>query len=174
MIELILFYCFASLAVLAGFSVILSRNPVHAVLSLVGAFVATACLWLMLESEFLALVLVVVYVGAVMVLFLFVVMMLDIEIASHKASFVSYWAIALVSGVMLLALLGWALGNGHFGLKLYPETALPMDYNSTQVLGLQLFTHFVYPFEIAGALLLAAMIAAIALTFRGRKPGTKS
>lgn len=170
----ILFYIFAILAVLAGANVIISRNPVRAVLSLVFCFVATAVLWLLLEAEFLALVLIVVYVGAVMVLFLFVVMMLDIKTATRKASFVLYWPVAGICGILILLMLIRVLGPNTFGLEhVPPPSSLPLDYSSIKALGYALFTDYVYPFELAAVLLLAAMVAAITLTHRGRRGGAK-
>jgi NADH-quinone oxidoreductase subunit J len=171
----VLFYIFASICVLSALMVISSKNPVRAVLSLVSAFVSAAALWMLLEAEFLSLVLVVVYVGAVMVLFLFVVMMLDVDVAELKASFVRYWPVAVVAGAGIIAILVWAVGPGHFGPNYFPAPAPHAgDYSNIQELGMSLFSNYLYPFEIAAAILLAAMIAAITLTFRGHRPGTKS
>ena len=167
----ILFGIFALIAVVSGLMVVTARNPVKAVLSLIVAFVATAGTWMLLQAEFLSLVLVVVYVGAVMVLFLFVVMMLDIEKTEAKASFVVYWpfagGLAILFFVLLLNLVG------HIPLS---QVNPNWDFNQSNVLqvGLNLFTNDLYPFEIAALILLAAMIASIALTFRGRNPSTKT
>ncbi len=174
MTVLVLFYIFAALSIIGAFCVITAKHPVRAVLSLVATFVLVACTWLLLEVEYLALVLVVVYVGAVMVLFMFVVMMLDTEVEAKKASIVRHWPFALVIGVLVIALLVWAVGPVHFGLKVVPAPAsYPADYSSIAVLGQLLFTKYLYPFELAAILLLAAMIAAITLTFRGRRPGVR-
>lgn len=171
----VLFDIFAALAVIFAFGVVTSRNPVKAVLSLVATFVATAVIWLLLEAEFLALVLIVVYVGAVMVLFLFVVMMIDVKTATREASFVRYWPLAAIVGVLMVVMLTSVLGPQHFGLNAVPApAALPADYSNIAVLGLALFTNYVYPFELAGVLLLAAMVAAITLTHRGRQGGAKA
>ncbi|MDF2691126.1 MAG: NADH:ubiquinone oxidoreductase subunit 6 [Gammaproteobacteria bacterium] len=171
----VLFYIFASICVISALMVITSRNPVQAVLSLVSCFVAAAALWLLIEAEFLALVLIVVYVGAVMVLFLFVVMMLDIDIAEIKASFVRYWPVAAVAGLGIIAVLVWAVGPGHFGPNYFPAPQPhSADYSNIQELGMSLFTNYLYPFELAAVILLAAMVAAITLTFRGHRSGTKS
>lgn len=170
----ILFYLFVALAVIGALMTVTSRNPVRSVLSLIFTFVSTACVWLLLEVEFLALILIVVYVGAVMVLFMFVVMMLDVDRAELKSQLVKYWPISLVLGLLFLSLLGWCLTGGAFDLSHYPlPKPLPADYSSIQVLGTALFAHYLYAFEVAGVLLLAAMIAAITLTFRGRRPGVK-
>ncbi len=171
----VLFYVFALLALIAGSSVIMSRNPVHSVLSLVFCFVATAVLWLLLDAEFLAWVLIVVYVGAVMVLFLFVVMMLDIKVATRKASFVRYWPLAAICGLLVLWMLIKVMGPSTFGLTRVPVPApSALGYSNIKHLGLALFTNYVYPFELAAVLLLAAMIAAITLTHRGRRGGAKA
>ncbi|MDO8954077.1 MAG: NADH-quinone oxidoreductase subunit J [Gammaproteobacteria bacterium] len=171
----VLFYLFSSLCVISALMVITSRNPVRAVLSLVAAFVSAACIWMLMEAEFLALVLIVVYVGAVLVLFLFVVMMLDIEVAEIKASFVRYWPLAAVIGVGMTAIIIWAVGPGHFGLNYFPAPAPhAADYSNIQEVGMALFTNYLYPFELAAVLLLAAMIAAITLTFRGHRSGTRA
>jgi NADH-quinone oxidoreductase subunit J len=168
--ETILFYAVAALLVFASLMVITSRNPVRAVLFLVLAFFASSFLWMMLEAEFLAIVLVLVYVGAVMVLFLFVVMMLDINIATIKARFIEHLPAALLISTLLIGQILWILGPMRFGGG---ETAFlshhTVDYSSTKQLGEALYTHYVYAFELAGALLLVAIVAAISLTFRGAK-----
>jgi NADH-quinone oxidoreductase subunit J len=153
--------------------VVTRRNPVHAVLFLVLAFVSSAVLWLLLEAEFLGIVLVLVYVGAVMVLFLFVVMMLDIDIAALRGQFIRYLPLGLlIAGVMVLNLF-LVLGPSNFGLELFAKPpGHPADYSNTAELGLDLYTTFLYPFEIAAVILLVAIIAAIRLTLR-RRPETK-
>jgi NADH-quinone oxidoreductase subunit J len=167
--ETVLFYAVAAVIIFAGLMVITSRNPVRAVLFLVLAFFASSFLWMMLEAEFLSIVLVLVYVGAVMVLFLFVVMMLDINIATIKARFTEHLPIALLISALLIGQILWVLGPMRFG----GETAFlghhTVDYSSTRQLGEALYTHYVYAFELAGALLLVAIVAAISLTFRGTK-----
>jgi NADH-quinone oxidoreductase subunit J len=171
----VLFYIFATICVLSALMVITSRNPVRAVLSLVLAFVSASCLWMLIEAEFLALALIVVYVGAVMVLFLFVVMMLDVDMAELKASFARYWPLAAVMGVGMIAILIWAVGPGHFGLNYFPAPqAHDANYSNVAELGMSLFTNYLYPFELAAVLLMAAMIAAITLTFRGHRSGSKA
>src|SRR5688500_10391880 len=142
------------------------RNPVHAALLLVLCFFTSASIWLLIEAEFLAIVLVLVYVGAVMVLFLFVVMMLDINIAVMREGFARYLPLAgVVAGLMLIEML-LVLNSSRFA-AVEPLPA-PPEYNNTQALGEQLYVHFIYPFEIAGVILLVAIVAAIALTLRRR------
>ena len=174
MTVLVLFYLFAALSVVGALCVITAKHPVSAVLSLVATFVLVACTWLLLEVEYLALVLVVVYVGAVMVLFMFVVMMLDTEVEAKSARMVRHWPVALLIGAAVIGLLVWVLGPTHFGLQAVPvPAAYPQNYSSIAVLGQLLFTHYLYPFELAAVILLAAMVAAITLTFRGRRSGVR-
>lgn len=166
--ETILFYLFAAVTVFAALRVITARNPLHAVLFLVLAFVSSAGIWLLLEAEFLAITLVLVYVGAVMVLFLFVVMMLDINLEQLRKGFWQW----LPVGAMLAALIGvqmvYVLGDKSTsaGMTAVKHAA---DYSNTKELGRLIYTDYVYPFELAAVLLLVAMVAAIALTFRRRR-----
>jgi len=173
-IESILFYFFAAILVAAASAVITVRNPVHAVLFLVLAFFTSAALWLMLEAEFLAIALVLVYVGAVMVLFLFVVMMLDVNLAPLREGFIKYLPVgAVVAGIMFVEM-AMVVGAKRFGFDSYGEGLKhAADYSNTKELGGVLYTVYVYPFEIAAAILLVAIVAAIALTMR-RRPQTKS
>jgi len=171
--EKFLFYVFAAITVVSAAMVVTRRNPVHAVLYLVLAFVATAVLWMLLEAEFLAIVLVLVYVGAVMVLFLFVVMMLDVEQAALKAQFIRFMPLGLAIALVMLALIVMVVGPGNFGLEQFAKPApQPADYSNTESLGSLLYTVYVYPFEIAAVILLVAIVAAIRLTLR-RRPDTK-
>ena len=164
------FYFFASVLVFAAFMVITIRNPVKAALFLVLAFFSAAGLWILLEAEFLAIVLVLVYVGAVMVLFLFVVMMLDINLARLREGFGEYLPIGGIVAVLMVIEMALILSDGFgAGRALVPH---PADYSNTRELGRVLYTVYVYPFEIAGAILLAAIVAAISLTML-RRPGTK-
>jgi NADH-quinone oxidoreductase subunit J len=171
MAETLLFVIFALIALVSGLMVVTARHPVKAVLSLVVTFVATAGTWMLLEAEFLSLVLIVVYVGAVMVLFLFVVMMLDVEKAEQKANFVSYWPFAATVAVLFFVMLVNLIG--HLSLA-QPAPTLVFDVSNVLQIGLALFTDYLYPFELAAVILLVAMIAAIALTFRGARPGKKT
>jgi len=166
----IVFYLFAGVSTLAALGVITSRNPVYSVLFLVLAFFSTACIWLLLEVEFLAITLVLVYVGAVMVLFLFVVMMLDINLAKLRSGFASYLPVGILVALAMaaqLVILIWSRGLETRVLE--PGSG---GASNTQMLGEWLFTEFLYPFEIAGFILLVAIVAAISLTHR-RRPETK-
>ena len=170
----LLFFVFALILVASGLRVITARNPVHAALSLVLAFVACSGLWLLLEAEFLAVVLVLVYVGAVMVLFLFVVMMLDINLTPLREGFIRYLPVGFLVALLIVVQIAMVVGPATFGLDAVAKP-LPggVDYSNTEALGVVLYTVYVYPFEIAGAILLVAIVAAIALTLR-RRTGTRS
>jgi NADH-quinone oxidoreductase subunit J len=171
--EKFVFYVFAAVLVFAATMVITRRNPVHSVLFLVLAFFNAAGLWMLLEAEFLAITLVLVYVGAVMVLFLFVVMMLDIEVAELRASFIKYMPIGILIGLLMIIELLLVVGPKHFGLDKYAAPARHgADYSNTRELGEMLYTNYLYPFEIAAVILLVAIVAAISLTLR-RRPDTR-
>ena len=163
------FYVFAVLTVFAASRVVTARNPVHSVLYLVLTFISAAAIWLLLQAEFLAIVLVLVYIGAVMVLFLFVVMMLDIRMDEVRYGFWKALPLAAFVGTVIvieLAMVLWV----QFGLvKSADAPALPPNYSNTSALGHLLYTDYVYPLQIAGVILLVAMISAIALTLRHRK-----
>lgn len=164
----IIFYLFATVAVCSAVSVITVRNPVRSVLSLVVTFFAMAGIWMLLRAEFLSLILLLVYVGAVMTLFLFVVMMLNIDRESKKGGFVRYLPFGLVLMVLFVGLLMVAIGPQYFGsMQIPPPAPEAANYSNIQALGLVLFTSYIYPFEIAGVILLTAIIAAITLTYRG-------
>jgi NADH-quinone oxidoreductase subunit J len=170
------FYLFAGICVAAGFMVIAARNPVHSVLYLILAFVNAAGLFVLMGAEFLAMILVVVYVGAVAVLFLFVVMMLDVDFAELRQGFLNYLPVgALVGFVFLVELLlvvaAWAIGPGVPRAITAPIPPAEVHSN-TEALGLVLYTRYVYFFQIAGVVLLVAMIGAIVLTLH-HKPGVK-
>lgn len=167
--ETFLFYCFAALVVGAAGMVITRRNPVHAVLWLVVAFVGSSALWILMEAEFLGIALVLVYVGAVMVLFLFVVMMLDIDIAAMREGFVKYLPIGVVVAVAMLVEIALVVGPWHFGSKAFPQPApAGPEVDNTRELALMLFGSHLYPFELAAVILLVAIVAAIRLTLRRR------
>ncbi len=166
--ESIVFYIFAAILVFAGLRVITARNPVHAALFLVLAFVTSSAIWLLLRAEFLAITLVLVYVGAVMVLFLFVVMMLDINLDKLREGFWSYLPLGALVGIAIAVEMGLLLWVNFSGVAPdMPE--VPANYSNTKALGNVLYTDYVYPFELAAVLLLVAIIAAIALTMRKRK-----
>lgn len=164
----IVFYIFSALAILSAIMVIVSQNPVKAVLFLVFSFFCMAGIWMLLESEFLSIVLVLVYVGAVMVLFLFVVMMLDSEVEDLRKPFVKHWPVGLMIAVLMVGIMLMVVGKQHFGLDQFPiPSAFPTDYSNVKALATLLYSDYLLPFEIAGVILLVAMIAAIGLTFRG-------
>ena len=164
----IIFYIFALAAVISALVVITTQNAVKGVLFLVLTFVAMAGVWILLHAEFLALILVIVYVGAVMTLFLFVVMMLNMETTNFKRGLVRYLPLALVMALLILVMIILVVSPQQFGLSHFPApAAVSAHYSNVRALGNTLYTGFIYPFEIAGALLLVAMIAAITLSFRG-------
>ena len=164
----IIFYAFAAVAVGSAVFVITTRNPVRSVLSLVITFFAMAGIWMTLRAEFLSLILLLVYVGAVMTLFLFVVMMLSITKESQTGGFVKYLPVGLIVILLLTGLLIVSVGPSYFGLTQMPAPAPEApDFSNISAIGTLLFTQYAYPFEMAGVVLLAAMIAAIALAFRG-------
>ncbi len=166
------FLLFSVVLLFAAFRVITARNTVHAALYLVLAFSQAAAVWLLLRAEFLAITLVLVYVGAVMVLFLFVVMMLDINTDSVRAGFWKHFPLAGFIGA-LIALEMAAVLMGGFRLTEEPKALTAAmqapDYSNTRELGKLLYSQYLFPLEIAAAILLVAMIAAIALTLRERK-----
>ena len=164
-----LFYVFSAVLLIAAFRVITARNPIHAVLFLVLTFFQAAMLWMLLKAEFLSISLVLVYVGAVMVLFLFVVMMLDVNIEGLRVGFWNHFPLAAVMGVVI-ALEMAAVLMGGFRVS-DPTDLVPAatQISNTKALGLLMYTHYVYPLEIASAILLVGMFAAIALTLRTRK-----
>jgi NADH-quinone oxidoreductase subunit J len=169
-LQLICFYAFGFVTVAAALSVITLKNTVHAVLALVLTFFSAACLWLLLEAEFLALALIVVYVGAVMVLFLFVVMMLDIDQEKMREGFVKFLPVGLIVAVVMLAemlgLVGVRAMNAHV---LGENPAVVVGTSNTAWLGHALYTTFLLPFEIAALILTVGVVAAVALTLRERR-----
>jgi NADH-quinone oxidoreductase subunit J len=165
--QAILFAIFSSCTLASAVRVITARNPVHAVLYLVLSFFSAACLWMLLQAEFLAIALVLVYVGAVMVLFLFVVMMLDIHIDRSRAGFWQHLPLASVVAVAIALQLWLVLSNGHWQF-LTPPAADPSHIGNTKALGVLTFTEYILPLQLAGTILLVAIIAAIALTLRRR------
>ena len=168
----ILFFIFATVLVGAALGVVLSRNPVYSALLLVLCFFNSAVIWILLDAEFLGIVLVLVYVGAVMVLFLFVVMMLDINLEQLRKDFVGYWPLTVaVAGFVVFAMINVIVVKhlGGAALKSAPEIAA--DYSNTRDLGVQLFTRYAYPAQVAALILLVASVAAIVLTLRQRKGG---
>ena len=169
-LQLICFYAFSLVTVAAALSVITLKNTVHAVLALVLTFFSAACLWLLLEAEFLALALLVVYVGAVMVLFLFVVMMLDIDQEKMREGFVKFLPVGVIVAVVMLVemlgLVGVRAMNAHI---LGENPAVAAGMSNTAWLGHALYTTFLLPFEIAALILTVGVVAAVALTLRERR-----
>ncbi|TMH97671.1 MAG: NADH-quinone oxidoreductase subunit J [Betaproteobacteria bacterium] len=164
------FYAFSAVLVFAGLRVITTRNPVHAALWLVLSFFSAAGVWLLLQAEFLAIALVLVYVGAVMVLFLFVVMMLDVNFDKMRERFKSYIPVAATVGILVLVEMALVLVGGYLGgERTVAPPAAAAGYSNTKALGMQIYTDYAYPFEIAAMILLVAIIAAIALTHRRRR-----
>ncbi len=165
------FYLFSAVLLGASAMVVTSRNPVHAVLFLILAFLNAAALFLIAGAEFLALTLVVVYVGAVAVLFLFVVMMLDVDFVQLREGFQRYAPVGAAVGLVLFGelaavLFGWEAWSGSFAVR---GSATPSSVSNTVALGQVLYTHYVYLFQLSGLILLVAMIGAIVLTHRERR-----
>ena len=174
--ELIAFYAFALVTTLAAGAVITVRNPVHAVLWLILTFFSTACLWLLLQAEFLGVTLVLVYVGAVMILFLFVVMMLDLNMTPIREGFARYFPVAMVvAAVMLFEMVGLIGVRGSQAASSLPaiDPASAAHLSNIQWIGQALFTQFMLPFEIAAVILTVAIVVAVMLTLR-RRVGTKT
>ncbi|MBM7067744.1 NADH-quinone oxidoreductase subunit J [Actibacterium sp. 188UL27-1] len=168
----ITFYCFAVVVVTAGLFVVVSRNPVHSVLWLILAFFTSAGMFVLLGAEFVAMLLVIVYVGAVAVLFLFVVMMLDVDFAELKAEMAQYVPVASVIGLVLLMQLGMVFGTWTFAddaMAMRGAVAPPPgEVHNTAALGLLVYDKYFPLFQIAGLILLVAMVGAIVLTLRHR------
>jgi len=165
------FYMFAVITVAAGLMVTLSRNPVHSVLWLILAFLSTSGLFVLLGAEFVAMLLVIVYVGAVAVLFLFVVMMLDIDFAALKGEMARAMPLGLLIAVVLLMQISiglgvWTVADGAEGLR---QAVAPTEMENTRALGMLLYDRYFLLFQLAGLILLVAMIGAILLTLRHRK-----
>jgi NADH-quinone oxidoreductase subunit J len=166
LIGLIAFYLFATVTIASAVAVIFARNPVHSVLWLIVAFFSAAGLMLLVGAEFIALLLVIVYVGAVAVLFLFVVMMLDVDFASLRSGFTRNLPFGLLIALVLLAeiIIAVSARNAGLGSGTIPVARQP----NIVALGELMYSRFLFPFEIAGLVLLVAMIGAIVLTHRSR------
>ena len=167
----IIFYIFSSILVLTSLGVILFKNPVYSAFSLISSFLTSAFLWLLLQAEFLAIVLVLVYVGAVMVLFLFVIMMLNI---GHEVKTSKYNRIAPIGLLVGLIIIGELIAliwvrSDQFSVTSNVVSDIYGNISNTALLGSTLFSDYIYPFEIAGFILLLAIIVPISLTIRSRK-----
>ena len=170
MIEALFFYLFSAVMLGAGAMVVISRNPVYSVLFLILAFFNAAGLFVLIGAEFIAMLLVVVYVGAVAVLFLFVVMMLDIDFAELRSGILHYAPVGALIGIVLLAELIVVVGGSFIPTDIAANTAMPMpaDTSSVKAIGDVIYTHYAYFFQVAGLILLVAMIGAIVLTLKHR------
>ena len=162
------FYLFAGVCVASAVMVIVSRNPVHSVLYLILAFVNASGLFVLMGAEFLGMMLIVVYVGAVAVLFLFVIMMLDVDFSELREGFLEYLPLGLLIGGIFMAeliavALGWIISPTISGAIGSP---IPANISNTEAIGLVLYTKYIHYFQIAGMVLLVAMIGAIVLTLR--------
>ncbi len=167
-LQALFFYLFAGVCVASAVMVIVSRNPVHSVLFLILAFVNASGLFILMGAEFLGMILVVVYVGAVAVLFLFVIMMLDVDFTELREGFLEYLPFGLVIGAIFLAELllvggGWVINPN---VVKSATSTIPANISNTEALGLVLYTQYIHYFQIAGMVLLVAMIGAIVLTLR--------
>lgn len=165
--QIILFYIFAAIILFSAIKVVTSNNPVHAALWLVLTFCTSACMWILMQAEFLGIILVLVYVGAVMVLFLFVVMMLNIDIEEMRKGFWRNLPISMTVGILMAAVLILVLINPQTNLADFGVMReIAADYNAVRVLGEELYTVYLLPFELAAVLLVLGMVAAIALVHR--------
>ena len=160
----IIFYIFGAMLLLSATMVVVIKNPIHAALFLVLSFFSSAAVWLLLNAEFLAIALVLVYVGAVMVLFLFVVMMLDINISTLKDGFARYFPLGIVIAFLMVIAMGMIVGSDYFTSDTYTQINTSTTPSNTKLLGYAIYTDYLYQFEIAGAILLVAIIAAISLS----------
>ena len=170
--ELVCFYLFGAVAVIAALSVISVKNPVVAALCLVLTFFSMACVWLLAQAEFLAVALVLVYVGAVMVLFLFVVMMLDVDFAPLREGFVRFLPIGVLVALVMLVEMLMMIGVRTLQTPVTTDPAVLAGMSNMEWLGHALFRDFVLPFEIAALILTVGLIAAVTLTLR-KRTGTK-
>ncbi len=169
LLQLICFYAFGFVTVVAALSVITLKNTVHAVLALVLTFFSAACLWMLIDAEFLALALIVVYVGAVMVLFLFVVMMLDIDQERLREGFVKFLPVGvIVAAVMLVEMLVLIGVRAMHARVMGADPAAAAGMSNTEWLGMSLYTSYLLPFEVAALILTVGVVAAVALTLRQR------
>ncbi|WP_170478974.1 NADH-quinone oxidoreductase subunit J [Ruegeria arenilitoris] len=165
------FYLFAISAIAGGLFTVISRQPVHSVLWLILSFLSAAGLFVLLGAEFVAMLLIIVYVGAVAVLFLFVVMMLDVDFAELKAEMARYMPLALLIGLVILMQFVMAFGAWDSAQDAAANLAqpVPADRHNTEALGVILYDQYFLLFQLAGLILLVAMIGAIVLTLRHRQ-----
>jgi len=170
MLQALAFYLFSAILIASAVMVIAARNPVHSVLFLILTFVNAAGLFVLIGAEFLAMILIVVYVGAVAVLFLFVVMMLDVDFAELRQGFLQYLPVGVIVGLVFLVELLLVVGSWIASPGVASAISAPIppaaQVTNTQALGRVLYTNYVHYFELAGVILLVAMIGAIVLTLR--------
>ena len=164
-----LFYLFSLVLLFAAFRVITARSTVHAALFLVLSFATASCIWMLLRAVFLAIALVLVYVGAVMVLFLFVVMMLDVDADAVRQGFWKHFPLAGFIGALIALEMALVLMGGFRLTEAPPPDPMELKLGNSKMLGIEIYTHYLYPLQVAAVLLLVAIIAAIALTLRQRK-----
>ena len=164
----LLFYLFSAILLVSSFRVITARSTVHAALFLILSFFTASCIWMLLQAEFLAIALVLVYIGAVMVLFLFVVMMLDLNSDGLREGFWKHLPVAAVVGALIAFEMGIVLMGGFQLAEAPVATAAQLKLGNTKLLGIEIYTGYLYPLQIAAVLLLVAIVAAIALTLRRR------
>ena len=169
-----LFYLFSAVLLIAAFRVVTARSSVHAALFLVLSFATAACIWMMLRAEFLAIALVLVYVGAVMVLFLFVVMMLDVDADAVRQGFWKNFPLAGFIGALIALEMALVLMGGFRLTEAPPPNPLELKLGNSKMLGVDIYTNYLYPLQVAAVLLLVAIIAAIALTLRRRRKGNRA
>ncbi|XHS77469.1 NADH-quinone oxidoreductase subunit J [Burkholderiaceae bacterium UC74_6] len=164
-----LFYVFSAVLLGSAALVITARSTVHSALFLILAFFSASCVWMLLKAEFLAITLVLVYIGAVMVLFLFVVMMLDFDASTVRTNFYKHLPLAGLVGALIALEMAAVLIPGFRLTEAPAISAEALKMGNTKVLGIEIYTQYLYPLEIAAVLLLVAVVAAIALTLRQRK-----
>ena len=164
------FYLFATCVIVGGLFTVISRQPVHSVLWLILSFISAAGLFVLLGAEFVAMLLIIVYVGAVAVLFLFVVMMLDVDFAELKAEMARFMPLALLIGLVILMQLAMAYGawESNAAAESLRTQVIPVDRHNTEALGMIIYDQYFLLFQLAGLILLVAMIGAIVLTLRHR------
>ncbi len=170
-VQSILYFVFAGCMLLSALMVVTVPNPVHAALFLIVTFFSAAAIWVMLQAEFLGILLILVYVGAVMILFLFVIMMIHLDANQPRADFKRILPAALVLGAVVVLQMAAVIYN-QYNHKMgadVSQTALMLDGSNTRKVGHVLFTDFAFPFELAGLVLLVALISAVAITMRARK-----
>lgn len=172
MVNTILFYFFATLVVFSAIKVITAKNPVYAVLFLIFTFFNSACLWLMINAEFLALALIVIYVGAVMVLFLYVVMMLDIDIEVMRQGFWKHLPLACMLGIMVLVESIFVIIKKPLILN-QAHVIANIDMSNSNFLGYVLYTDYSFVVEIASIILLLGLVAVVAITLRNNNKNSK-